>query len=82
MTGGSNASKNNNRSFSPRVLNLGTQLGGLGIGPTSWGPGNSIQAMFMAKRPSLQDAILEVFDNFSVEWFWNHRLCRFCFASF
>jgi hypothetical protein len=56
----SSAGSNNklsNRYFSPRVLNL---PGGFGTGSSSWAnAGNSIHAMFMAKRPSLQDQILE-----------------------
>jgi len=45
------------RHFSPRVLNFGNQLAS---GWSTGGPGNSLHAMFMAKRPSLQDSILEV----------------------
>lgn len=51
------------RHFSPRVLNLGTQVGNNSLTSihSPWAvPGNSIHAMFMAKRPSLQDQILEV----------------------
>lgn len=51
------------RHFSPRVLNISSQLGNSSLSSihSPWGaPSNSIHAMFMAKRPSLQDQILEV----------------------
>lgn len=73
MTGGSKHGNGNNggngggRHFSPRVLNINNQLGNSSLTSihSPWGaPGSSIHAMFMAKRPSLQDQILEVCQSF------------------
>jgi hypothetical protein len=57
--GSGNGSK---RHFSPRVLSLSNNMagGGMGANSSAWSAGNSLHAMFMAKRPSLQDSILEV----------------------
>ncbi|CAG7838433.1 unnamed protein product [Allacma fusca] len=58
---GNNGNAKHNRHFSPKVLSLGNQVSNNVTGgtPSSWSPGSSIHAMFMAKRPSLQDSILE-----------------------
>lgn len=50
-------SGNKSRHLGPRPLNLHGQSGQ--SGPHSWTPSSSLHAMFMAKRPSLQDSILE-----------------------
>lgn len=57
------SSGNGARHFSPKVLNLNNQHGTSPLTSIHhpWGaPGSSIHAVFMAKRPSLQDQILEV----------------------
>lgn len=58
----SGSQRGGGRHFSPRVLNVGNQGGSTlnqGQPSSSWSP-SSTYALFMAKRPSLQDSVLEV----------------------
>jgi len=63
-SGGNNGNgKHGSKHFNPRILSYGSASAtpDMSSSQSQWNPlGTSIQAMFMSKRPSLQDSILEV----------------------